>query len=210
MNRYSMASYNGQSAQDLFVLKCLKYKRGGTFLEIGSNDPIYINNTYPLEKDYGWKGYMVEYEPHFLQLYKTSRPNSKYIINDATDIDYAEVCADLGKNIDYLQIDLEVSNESTLKTLQKLHADAMAEHRFAVVTFEHDIYRGDHFNTREESRRIFESAGYVRVFSDVKNKGFPYEDWYVHPELVDMEYIHKIQRDESLEYTEIVSILESL
>jgi hypothetical protein len=69
---------------------------------------------------------------------------------------------------------------------------------------------GDHFNTREESRRIFESTGYVRVFSDVKNKGFPYEDWYVHPELVDMEYIHKIQRDESLEYTEIVSILESL
>lgn len=205
-----MASYNGQSAQDLFALKCLKYKRGGTFLEIGSNDPIYINNTYLLEKDYGWKGYMVEYQPHFLQLYKTVRPNSKYIIDDATEIDYAEVCEDLGADIDYLQIDLEVSNESTLKTLRKLHADAMRKHRFAVVTFEHDIYVGDHFNTREESRRIFESAGYVRVFSDVKNTGMPYEDWYVHPELVDMEYINKIKNNVSMEYTEIVSILESV
>ncbi|NBV77682.1 hypothetical protein EBR66_05980 [bacterium] len=205
-----MASYNGQSAQDLFALKCLKYKRGGTFLEIGSNDPIYINNTYLLEKDYGWKGYMVEYQPHFLQLYKTVRPNSKYIIDDATEIDYAEVCEDLGADIDYLQIDLEVSNESTLKTLRKLHADAMCKHRFAVVTFEHDIYVGDHFNTREESRRIFESAGYVRVFSDVKNTGMPYEDWYVHPELVDMEYINKIKNNVSMEYTEIVSILESV
>jgi len=205
-----MASYNGQSAQDLFVLKCLKYKRGGTFLEIGSNDPININNTYLLEKDYDWKGYMVEYQPHFLKLYKTIRPNSKYIIDDATDIDYAVVCEDLGKDMDYLQIDLEVSNESTLKTLRKLHADAMGKHRFAVVTFEHDVYVGNYFNTREESRRIFESAGYVRVFSDVKNTGMPYEDWYVHPELVDMEYINKIKNNVSMEYTEIVSILENV
>ena len=38
-----------QAAQDLFVLKVLNYRSNGIFLEIGSNDPIRINNTYLLE-----------------------------------------------------------------------------------------------------------------------------------------------------------------
>ena len=36
---------------------------------------------------------------------------------------------------------------------------------------------------------IFKRKGYQRVFSDVSNEGNPYEDWYVHPELVDMKHI---------------------
>ena len=55
--------FNGQSGQDIFVQWALQEKRGGTFLEIGSNDPIQINNSYVLEKDYGWRGIMVEYCP---------------------------------------------------------------------------------------------------------------------------------------------------
>ena len=42
--------YNGQIAQDYFVMKVLKEKRNGTFVEIGSNHPTCINNTYILEK----------------------------------------------------------------------------------------------------------------------------------------------------------------
>jgi hypothetical protein len=203
-----MPKYNGQALQDRFVLNCLKFKRGGTFLEIGSNDPININNSYVLEKDYGWSGYMVEYEPRFLQSYKQQRPGSKYIIGDAREVDYKAVCDDLGKDIDYLQIDLEVNNASTINTLRKVKKDAMSDHRFAVVTFEHDIYTGDHFNTRSESRSIFDAAGYVRVFSDVQHDYLPYEDWYVHPELVDMSFIDKIKSDRSMEYTEVMSIIE--
>jgi len=203
-----MPKYNGQASQDRFVLNCLKFKRGGTFLEIGSNDPIHINNSYVLEKDYEWKGYMVEYEPRFLQSYKQHRPGSKYIIGDAREVDYKTVCDDLGKDIDYLQIDLEVNNASTINTLRKLKNDAMSDHRFAVVTFEHDIYTGDHFNTRQESRSIFDAAGYVRVFSDVQHDYLPYEDWYVHPELVDMSFIDKIKSDKSMEHTEVMSIIE--
>jgi hypothetical protein len=203
-----MSKYNGQASQDGFALHCLKFKRGGTFLEIGSNDPISINNSYLLEKDYGWTGYMVEYEPRFLPSYKQHRPASKYIIDDAQEVDYKAVCEDLGKDIDYLQIDLEVSNASTINTLRKLKNDAMSDHRFAVVTFEHDIYTGDHFNTRLESRSIFDAAGYVRVFSDVRNDDLPYEDWYVHPELVDMSFIDKIKSDRSMEHTDVMSIIE--
>lgn len=42
--------YNGQALQDEFVLTVLNNKKNGYFLEIGSYDPIIINNTYILEK----------------------------------------------------------------------------------------------------------------------------------------------------------------
>ena len=50
------------------------------FLEIGSNHPIIHNNTYLLEKEFNWKGLMIEYDGSFEELYKTNRPNSIYKI----------------------------------------------------------------------------------------------------------------------------------
>ena len=201
--------FNGQAAQDYFVMKCLNYKRNGTFLEIGSNDPIKINNSYLLERDYGWTGFMVEYEASFLPLYQVHRPKSQYIIGDATKVDYRKMCSSLPADIDYLQIDLEVANQSTINCLRKVNEDLLDDHRFAVVTFEHDIYRGEYFNTRAESRSIFESRGYVRVFSDVKNDGVPFEDWYVHPALVDMSYVNRVMTPASMDYNAIVERLDS-
>jgi hypothetical protein len=202
-------TYNGQIAQDLYVLKCTNYKHNGTFLEIGSNDPIKINNTYLLERDYGWKGIMVEYNNAFLELYQKYRPGSQYIISDATTIDYKLEFENFNipTDIDYLQIDLEVSNNSTLSTLQVLDKVIMDNYKFATVTFEHDIYAGNYFNTRSESRKIFNRRGYILVFPDVMNNGNQFEDWYVHPDLVDMNYINTIKSNISMEYTQIVNKL---
>ena len=205
-----MHEFNGQSAQDYFVLNCLNYKTDGIFLEIGSNDPILINNSYILETKYNWRGLMIEYCSVFEPKYKIHRPNSSYLIQDATTIDYLN---EFQKNnfptiIDYLQIDLEVDNESTIKTLELLNSNIMSNYKFAVITFEHDIYRGNHYNTRERSREIFNNHGYFRVFSDVKNQNLPYEDWYVHPNIVNMDFINKIKSTESLEYTEIINIIK--
>ena len=200
---------NSQAGQDAFVLSCLRHKRDGTFVEIGSHEPILINNTYVLESQYNWRGIMIEYEEKFLEAYQTHRPQSHHVIQDATTIDYAKLFeeAKMPSIIEYLQVDLEVNNQSTITVLEKLHSEVMDNHKFATVTFEHDIYTGDHFNTRSRSREIFESRGYVRVFSDVSNEGRPFEDWYVHPELVDMEYINSIKTDTSLEWSEIVKLL---
>ncbi len=186
--------YSGQANQDKFVVNVLKEKRNGYFLEIGSNDPIKINNTYLLEKKYDWKGIMVEYESSYLPLYKEHRPNSIHIINDARMVDYKSVFEsnNMPLSFDYLQIDLEADNGSTLQTLEKLDNEIFHTYKFATVTFEHDIYRTNFDNTRLKSRYIFEKRGYVRVFEDVHNDGNPYEDWYVHPDLVDMDYINKL------------------
>jgi hypothetical protein len=40
--------YYGQIQQDKFVLNVLKNKKNGFFVEIGSYDPILINNSYIL------------------------------------------------------------------------------------------------------------------------------------------------------------------
>lgn len=201
----------GQSLQDIFVLHCTKFKRNGTFLEIGSNHPTNINNSYLLESAYGWRGIMVEYDASYLPLYKSIRPTAHHIIQDAQTVDWKKAVADarMPNDIDYLQIDLEVENGSTLNTLKAVAEQLMGDHRFACVTFEHDIYTGDKHDTRRTSREIFERHGYVRVFSDIKNKGFMYEDWYVHPELVDRAFIDKIKRDESMEYSDAIKIISS-
>jgi len=198
-----MKTYS-QAGQDCFVLACLKSKRNGSFLEIGSNHPIIINNTYQLEKDYGWRGLMIEYDPQWEPHYRSHRV-SDYLIQDATTIDFTTRA--WSRDIDYLQIDLDVTNRSTLTTLEHLDDQFLNNHRFAVITFEHDIYNGNHFDTRQISRAIFDKRGYVRVFSDVQNEGNAFEDWYVHPDLVDMNYIQQIKRDDSIAYTEILKLL---
>ena len=221
MHAVSDAQYNGQILQDKFVLSVLKHKRNGTFLELGANDPRTISNTYLLESMYGWKGIMVEYDQKFREPYLTHRPNSYHAFQDATAVDYAALLTNLQypTAIDYLQIDLEPGNGSTLQALKHLNNTVFDTHKFAVVTFEHDIYYNQpiYHSTRNESRRIFDERGYVRVFKDVCNDGwwnneevreriragnketqrdtgtkYPFEDWYVHPDLVDMTYVNSL------------------
>jgi hypothetical protein len=203
-----MNNTNSQAGQDQFVLSVLKRKMNGFFLEIGSNDPIKINNSYILENTFNWTGLMVEYDRKYENLYKTAR-TSKYIIQDATQVDYLSLFKQYNfpKSMDYLQVDLEVDNESTIKTLDLLDSTIFPEYTFSTVTFEHDIYRGNFFNTRQRSRDIFKKNGYVLVFPDVKNSNSSFEDWYVYPETVDMDYVNKLITDEPLDYKHIIQRL---
>jgi len=202
-----------QALQDLFVIHIMKNKEGGTFVEIGSNHPIIGNNSCMLEKEYNWRGLMIEYDPSYEQLYKDLRPNSIYRIGDARFIDFRGILDTnaFPSNIDYLQIDLDADNKSTLDTLVLLDNTCFDKYKFATVTFEHDIYRGDYFNTRELSREIFKKRGYELVFPDVtlffEGRYCPFEDWYVHPDLVDMDYVNKIQSTVALKTDEIQKIL---
>ena len=193
-----------QCLQDLFVIKVNK-KTDGSFLEIGSNHPWINNNTYLLEKVYNWKGILVDYDTSFEELYKIHRKNSIYAINDATKIDYVSLLSSFPKNMDYLQIDLDVNNCSTLNTLNLLNNTVFNEYRFATITFEHDIYTGNYFDTREISRKILKDRGYFLLFADVnvfwEGSHKPFEDWYVHPDLVKPEIL-KIG-GESLNYEQI-------
>jgi hypothetical protein len=203
MNTYS------QAAQDLFVEAVANGKKNGYFVEIGSNHPQVHNNTFLLEKKYNWRGLMVEYDRSFQSLYETHRPNSIYILDDARKINYRKFLDNhiFPENIDYLQIDLDVNNKSTLDTFLLLNNTVFDKYKFATITFEHDIYTGNYFDTQEISRKILTDRGYVLVFPNVsvlwEGSYKPFEDWYVHPELVDMNYINKIISPDSLTVEQI-------
>lgn len=209
--------YRGQVLQDKFVANVTNFKKDGFFLEIGSNDPIQGNNSYFLETYLGWKGVMVEYVDTWVQRYKIFRQKSTYFIGDAQTLDYNKILKDLDapKDIDYLQVDLDEENGSTLNTLKKLQDNVFQHYRFATVTFEHDIYRSNVYNTRMKSREIFSESGYVPVFLDVHIIGPDenrrptqkvFEDWYVNPQLVDMDYIYNLQLINEIKYCSHASV----
>jgi hypothetical protein len=148
---------------------------------------------------------MIEYDEKYLDYYEMYRPNSIHVINDATKIDYRGLFErnNVPFSVDYLQIDLEVGNGSTLTTLKKLDSELFDTYKFATITFEHDIYQTNFDNTRLASRDIFEKRGYVRVFEDVNVLGVkPFEDWYVHPDLVDMDYVNALMEKNKKNYVD--------
>ena len=196
--------YNGQAQQDKFICNVLKYKVNGYFVEIGSNHPISINNTYCLENTLEWKGLMFEFAKEtFEPLYKTHRPNSNYVFGDATTHNYKEIFEKFNMpfNMDYLQLDIEPPSQ-TLATLMLLNDQVLDSYKFAVCTFEHDYCHQRNPVPRNHSRNILRERGYYLVFGDVCNKQphFVYEDWYVHPDLVDMNYIEKLQFENEKNY----------
>jgi FkbM family methyltransferase len=46
--------------QDLFVLSTMDFKTGGYFVEFGATNGIDLNNTFMLEKEFGWTGILAE------------------------------------------------------------------------------------------------------------------------------------------------------
>lgn len=211
--------FKGQALQDKFVLAMRENKRDGWFLELGSQHPIENNNTYILESNYNWRGIMVEYDKSFLDSYKTHRRNSFHVIDDARTIDYRSLFDEnkMPKSMDYLQIDLDVDNASTLHTLFKIDEQLLDEYKFATITFEHDFYASDldydiWAVTRKRSREVFQRRGYVLMFPDIRlpsNTSYrgkqcgAFEDWYVHPDLVRSELIDKYKTEDSLFFKDI-------
>jgi len=182
-----------QSFQDMFVLTMLNGKSNGTYVEIGSYEPTYGNNTYILEKIFGWKGISFDIDLNKVNLFNSQRIN-KSLCQDATISDYTKIFEEnnFPKRIDYLQVDIEPAHQ-TLKALKKIDLES---YRFSVITFETDIY-ADKNNEMilNESREIFKKNNYQLVASNVKSCGYPYEDWYIDPEIVPYNVWEKFQCD---------------
>ena len=183
-----------QSYQDMFVLSMLDGKRNGKYLEVGCADPFYNNNTALLETQFGWNGVSIDIDPRETQKFEQERDNT-VICADATTVDFGELFEE-GDDIDYLQIDCDPPFVS-LAILQRMPFDT---NKFATITFEHDAYADVH-DIAAKSREFLKSKGYTLVARNIAfDKTNSYEDWWVHPHLVDDEIIKKM-RDISLKAT---------
>lgn len=179
-----------ESYQDIFVLTMLDGKCNGRYLEIGSADPFYGNNTALLETEFGWEGISIDIDENFVNLYNSKRKN-KCLLKDASLINYSKFLSGLEfpQNIDYLQIDCDPP-EVSYNILLNIPFEV---YKFAVITYEHDYYCDDTKSFQQKSTKFLESYGYVKVVNNISpDDDRPYEDWWVHPDLIDKEILSKM------------------
>jgi len=190
-----------QANQDLFVLEILDYKKNGSYLEIGANEPISISNTYLLENDFGWNGFSIEIRQDLVEFFKSKRKN-KCICADATTANYKEILDQNfnEKRIDYLSVDIEPPY-NTYMALSKIPLD---EYRFNVITFEHDLYTSG-TEYKFKARQLLEYYGYKLIVENVKNSGNPFEDWYIDPSFIKEEKYSNFLFN-NMEYSDIISV----
>jgi len=178
-----------QSYQDLFVLAALNGKQNGRYLEIGSHKPFLNNNTALLETQFDWTGVSIDINREVVEEFMRERNNLVFCL-DATKVEYDKFLAKVGYmgDFDYLQVDCEPP-ETTFEVLKRMPFDQC---RFAVITFEHDCYKNPAI--REESRLFLQSKGYELIVSDVgADKNYSYEDWWIHPDMIDPEIKRQLQ-----------------
>lgn len=196
-NSVKIARNHSQVFQDMFVLSILDGKKHGTYLEIGSADPIYGNNTYLLEKSYNWTGIGLDYNYKSVEKYKSSRKN-KVLLANALEVDFHSILEEIAvdNTIDYLQLDCEPA-ETTYTVLLRIPFD---RYKFAVITYEHDYYADKTKSFRQKSREYLKNLGYVLVVNDIcadNEKSCNFEDWWVHPDLINNKILN-IMLDDNL------------
>ena len=183
-----------QIYQDMYILSMCNGKIGGTYLEIGAGDYKSGNNTYLLETDFAWTGISVDFNNIFVNNFNTNRDN-KCICSDATKIDYLELLSTnyTSTNIDYLQLDCDPPN-ITFDILQKIPFD---QYKFGVITYEHDFYNDNTGSYREKSRVFLKEKGYLLIAGNISpyRNTCPFEDWWIHPELIDENIYRLFQRE---------------
>lgn len=190
-----------EAYQDMFVLSMLNGKKKGTYLEIGAGGAYYGNNTALLEKQFEWTGVSLDISEQFVAEHTKERSNP-CLLKDATTINYETFLKGLNlpENIDYLQLDCDPP-DITYKILLSIPFETR---RFAVITYEHDFYCDSTKSYREKSRKYLEAYGYRLVAGNIApDQWRNYEDWWVHPDLVDAEILAKfIAADDRTKFAE--------
>lgn len=190
-----------QAYQDMFVLSMLNGKKNGTYVEIGAMDAIFINNTYLLENQFEWKGVSFDIDQSSKDTFVSNGRKNSFVLGDALAVDFEKVFEEnnFGKQIDYLQLDIEPQIQ-TLNCLKKLPLD---KYRFSVITYETDFYdksagHEESIKNRDESRAFLLSHGYELIVGNVANNNPDeiFEDWYVDPTVIDKNIL-EIMRSSS-------------
>jgi len=164
--------YYSQIGQDKWVCETLNFKKRGTWVDIGCDRPIAINNTYALETELDWSGLSVDINQKSIDEWEGKRSTAGLLCANALKIDYAQWFEDnnLPVVVDYLSLDLEPPT-LTLEVLYKIPFD---KYKFKCITYETDAYRN--LGTQEPSRAYLLSKGYVLV------RGSQQDDFWVYGE----------------------------
>lgn len=178
--------------QDDFVDIALGRRKHGFFVDIGAGciDPKTESNSFAFEER-GWHGIAIDIDAERMK----GRLCTTVIcpIGDGqngtrtvSSILFEHSCP---KTVDYLSVDVDGLDFLAVKSFVE------AGWRFKVATIEHDLY-SQRPGTQESKNAVFSllaNQGYVRVVDNVGHKatigrwhdGYPFEDWYIDPSVVD-------------------------
>jgi len=110
--KFGRKSYS-QGGEDLVLLKLLKFKSSGFFIDVGANHPISLNNTYLFYK-LGWKGLNFEPIPELAEKFKHARPRdiviAKAMSNFTGEANFAAGVKEYQVNSSLLSLDLPKQN----------------------------------------------------------------------------------------------------
>ena len=98
---------NSQFGEDKQIMKLIKNKKEGTYLDLGCFHPVRQNNTYLLHK-LGWKGINIDLNPLSIDLFNVARPKD---INICAAISAKKGCKNLFFDHEF----------SSLNTISKNH-----------------------------------------------------------------------------------------
>lgn len=182
-------SSKSQAQQDVFVWLLTHQKKDGVFLDIGSQNPVIINNTYELEKQ-GWTGFSFDIDNSWSNSFKLLR-KTPFICTDVCTFDWHSFIENNNlndKRFDYLSFDVD---EASMRTMRRFPFDKIS---FNICTVEHDRYRFGQ-DIANEMRQIMERNDYILLCKDVTNDNLPYEDWWVHKTFYESNGLNKFYFD---------------
>tara|TARA_A100001015_G_scaffold311539_1_gene414986 strand:- start:622 stop:1380 length:759 start_codon:yes stop_codon:yes gene_type:complete len=188
-----------QLRQDLFVLKELKLKKNGFFVEFGATDGVSGSNTFLLEKEFGFKGILAEPNPK--QRKNIEKKRNAIIVDECVWIKSGEnlKLTDDGdlSTLNFFDISKNKKSSFNVKTISltdmlKQHNapslidylsidtegseyDILSSHdfskyKFSVITIEHN-----YTNQREKINKLLTKNGYLRKYEELSMQ----DDWYV-------------------------------
>lgn len=149
--------YNAQIGQDKLVDFLFNKKNNGSFLDIGAQDPMELNNTYFFEKYREWTGLAVERSSMWTSKWH-ARDKTTFVCADARNVKYLDFLKYKSiEVVDYISLDLDPSSV----TLEMLKLLIKYNIKFKVMTFEVDAYTSK--DTKEISTNILNDNGYEKI-----------------------------------------------
>lgn len=187
---------HSQAGQDKFAY-IVTGSRHGSFLDIGANNPVTINNSFGLEQ-LGWRGLLVDNSAESMEACEQQRKSHFYFTDASQPQNWQAALAQAElptKRISYLSLDIDGATLACLRCLP------LYDLRFDVITVETDAYRnGPEY--RQAILDILKQHDYDILCADVMDQGLSFEAWAVDPKTVDMARAEKFRRSTPTEWKE--------
>ena len=179
-----MTQFYSEWQQDVLLDKLLKGKRGGTFVDIGSNHYRHNNNSYYFEVEKGYTGIAVELDPQYAEEWEKNRI-TPLVCADASTMDYKKLftSVNMPQIIDFISIDIDPS-PVTLAALVEVMASG---YQFNVIDFELD----NNPHVLKKSTELLTSMKYKLVKEIYIHQGsWHLDDLWVHESFYDESMVN--------------------